>query len=132
MMLLILVIIFALIIGFLVGKYLTEQKIKSSRKDAVKRSRNSLVGKLLENIAPYLPDFQFNPLDMRFIGSPIDYIVFQGMSKKEIDKVIFLEIKSGKSSLNSQERKLKKAIQNKKVEYKEIRLDEIEDIENFE
>lgn len=95
---------------------------KGFRKDAVKRSRNTLIGKLWETVAPYLPKFKYNPSDMRFIGSPIDYIIFKGMSKKQIDSVVFLEIKSGDSKLTEQEENLKRAVRAGRVKWEEFRI----------
>jgi len=112
-------------------QYLTElekkfiESVKGFRKDAVLRSRSSIMGKLWEHVAPYLPKFNYHPSDMKFIGAPIDYIVFKGMNDKDINEVIFLEVKSGKSALNTQERKLKKVIEAKKVRWEEFRIDEI-------
>lgn len=102
--------------------------IKGHRKDAISRSRNTLMGKLWETMAPYLPKFKHHPADMRFLGSPIDYIIFEGMNEKKINKVIFLEVKSGDSKLNAQEKRLKEAIQNKRVKWEEFRIDKITDM----
>jgi predicted Holliday junction resolvase-like endonuclease len=95
---------------------------KVFRQDAVKRSRNTLMGRLWETVAPYLPKFKYSPSDMRFIGSPIDYIIFRGMNKKKIDKVVFLEIKSGDSKLTEQEERLKATIKAGKVSWEEFRI----------
>jgi predicted Holliday junction resolvase-like endonuclease len=85
---------------------------KSIREDAIKRSKSVMLGKMWEQIVPhYRPsDFTFIPSDARFLGSPIDFIVFKGSSESEIEEVIFLEIKTSKSRLNSQQVKLKKLI----------------------
>lgn len=99
--------------------------IKSFRKDAVARSRNTLLGKLWEQIMPYLPKFKHNPADMRFLGSPIDYIIFEGMNKRDIQRVIFLEVKTRGSKLSPQEKKLRDAIQKKRVKWEEIRFEDI-------
>jgi predicted Holliday junction resolvase-like endonuclease len=111
-----------LVIGYLIGKVFTEIKIAASRKDAVERSRHVLTGKFWEQIAPYMPNFKHNPADARFLGSPVDFIVFEGMSEKDIKRVIFVEVKSGKSSLSIQEKNLKSAIESKNVSWEEIRL----------
>src|SRR3989344_5039950 len=99
--------------------------IKEAMKVSVMRSRSGLMGKLWEQMVPYLPKFLYHPADMRFMGSPIDYIIFDGMNEKNIKKVIFLEIKTGKSGLNPQEKQLKKVIESGKVEWEEFRSDEI-------
>jgi len=72
-----------------------------------------------EQIVPhYRPtDFTFVPSDARFLGSPIDFIVFKGASETDIEEVVFLEIKTAKSRLNSQQVKLKKLITSLKSEF---------------
>jgi len=71
-----------------------------------------------------LPDFKYLPTECRFIGKPIDFLVFKGMDKKEIDEVVFVEVKSGKSKLSQSEKKLKKAIDEKRVKWREYRIPE--------
>ena len=94
------------------------------REEAIQRSRSVLAGQFSEQLAPYLPDFPFNPSEAKFIGKPIDFIVFNGMDEKNIDEVVFVEVKSGKSSLNSNERKLKETIREKRVRWVEYRIPE--------
>jgi len=57
--------------------------IEENRADAVDTSRAVLKGKIAEQIAPLLPGFlaKYNPADARFIGSPIDYLIFRNMSE---------------------------------------------------
>lgn len=127
--LLIIAAILILLIGYYIGRqlgYMEAQKnlpdiIKKEREDATKRSRSVLTGQFSEQMAPYFPDFPYSPTEVRFIGKPIDFIVFKGMDEKEIEEVIFIEMKTGKSNLNSQERKLKEAIQKKKIRWEEYR-----------
>jgi predicted Holliday junction resolvase-like endonuclease len=115
-----------------------KEMIKSSerfvRMDAVKRSKRTLLGKLWEQVSPYLPKFPFKPSDMKFLGSPIDFIIFDGASENDIQKIIFLEIKSGGSKLSPQELKLKKVIEEGKVYWKIFNIDKPEEIkiEDFE
>jgi len=85
------------------------------RDDAVKRSRSVLEGKISEQLVPYFPDFKYEPSDCKFLGSPIDFVVFKGLSTGVVEEVIFLEIKTGKSKLSSRETELKKAIEDKKI-----------------
>ena len=117
-----------LLIGYLIGRYMTqkklEEKIPDIREDAIKHSRAVLSGQFSEQLAPYLPDFPFKPTEARFIGKPIDFVVFRGMDEKKIDEVVFVEVKSGQSALNKVERSLKSAIENKKVEWHEYKVPE--------
>jgi len=67
-----------------------EKEVPSIRKDATTRSRAVLEGQFTEQLAPYLPDFPYAPTEARFIGKPIDFIVFKGMEHKNINEVIFV------------------------------------------
>lgn len=96
---------------------------KNLRKDAVKRSKAVINGQVAEQIAPFLPDFPANPSDARFIGKPVDFIVFSGLSENEkIDEILFVEVKTGKSLLSEREKEVKKAIEQRKVRYVEYRI----------
>ena len=118
--------LFTLFIGYLIGKYIAkkqhQEKIPDIREDAIKHSRAVLSGQFSEQIAPYLPDFPFNPTEARFIGKPVDFIVFNGMDKKKIDGVVFVEIKSGQSQLSNVQKSLKTAIENKNVLWYEYKV----------
>lgn len=89
-----------------------KEEEKRIREDAIKKSKSVMLGKMWEQIVPhYRPtDFTFTPSDARFIGAPVDFIIFEGSSESDIKEVIFLEIKTSKSRLNSQQSKLKKLI----------------------
>ena len=96
---------------------------KKLRKDAVKRSKAVINGQVAEQIAPFLPDFPANPSDARFIGKPVDFIVFSGLSENEkIDEILFVEVKTGKSLLSEREKEVKKAIEQRRVRYVEYRI----------
>ncbi len=118
----------ALILGFIMGKIITnhswKEKIPQIRKEAVERSRAVLSGQFSEQLAPYLPNFPWTPSEARFIGKPIDFIVFKGMDEKEISEVVFVEVKSGKSTLSTHERKLRDVVKNKKISWHEYRIPE--------
>ncbi|MCF7910150.1 hypothetical protein K9L16_00565 [Candidatus Pacearchaeota archaeon] len=116
--------------GSLVSDRFWEGELGRHRKDAIAKSRAVLSGNFSEQLAPFLPKFPYSPTECRFIGKPIDFLVFKGMDKKEIEEVVFVEVKSGKSQLSSSEKKLKNAIQRKKVSWKEYRVPE--DLTNFE
>ena len=117
-----------LYIGYLFGRYVSkkqhEEKIPQIRQDAIKQSRAVLSGQFSEQIAPYLPEFPFKPTEARFIGKPVDFVIFKGMDEKKIDEVIFVEVKSGQSQLSKVEKTLKETIQNKKISWHEYKIPE--------
>ena len=93
-------------------------------KARLKQSRAVLGGLVSEQMAPLLPGFPFDPGDCRFVGKPVDFIVFRGMHEKNIREVIFLEVKSGAAkNLNDQEKKLRDAVQAGRVRWAEFDID---------
>ncbi len=119
-----------LIIGYLIGNIIATRKrdrywsgeIEGHRADAIARSRAVLAGHFSEQLAPYLPNFPFKPTECKFIGKPVDFLVFEGLDEKSIQKVHFVEVKSGKSNLSGTEKSLKDAILNGRVEWHEYRV----------
>ena len=109
-------------IGRLVGEKTTADKFPEAKKAAVRRSRSVLGGMFAEQLAPYLPNFPFSPTEAKFIGAPIDFLVFKGMDDQHIEEVIFVEVKSGAARLNHNEHSLKDAIINKRVRWHEYRV----------
>jgi len=105
----------------LLAEWKTEQE-KQIRQDAIQRSQAVTVGKVTEHLVPHLPNFNFNPKDARFIGSPIDFIIFDGLNDDEenqIREVVFLEIKTGTSTLTRRERMVRDAIKAGRVRWLE-------------
>ena len=102
----------------------------SVRKDAADRSRYVIKGKVAEHMIPMIPEvFKHNPSDARFIGAPIDYLIFDGYtsvkdgnSDEEIT-VVLADIKTGKASLNRTERKIKEAVEKGRVRWETIHVD---------
>ncbi|MDR2053475.1 MAG: hypothetical protein LBP80_08680, partial [Treponema sp.] len=90
-------------------------------KSRLRQSRAVIGGLVSEQMSPLLPCFPFDPGDCRFVGKPVDFIVFKGMNEKKISSVIFLEVKSGSErKLNDQEKQLKEAILNGRVKWAEF------------
>jgi predicted Holliday junction resolvase-like endonuclease len=109
------------------GKYKQEsgkkqqEDMEAARKDAISQSRGVLGGKFTEQMMPYLPDFKYDPTEARFIGSPIDMIVFPGLSKGEPREIVIVEIKSGKNAhLTPSEAKIRELIENGMVRWELI------------
>ena len=95
---------------------------KEIRKDAIDKSQSVTLGKMTEHVVPYLPGFGFNPSDARFIGSPIDLVVFDGLGNDEVKKIVFVEIKTGISTLSTRERLVRDAIIERRVEWIEMKV----------
>lgn len=125
---LVLVVLALVYVGFLIGRWFQnkkwEEQLPDIRQEAIKGSRAVLGGQFAEQLAPYLPDFPYSPTECRFIGKPIDFVVFKGADAKDITEVKFVEVKSGKASLNQHEKKLRDTIKEKRVTWEEYRIPE--------
>ncbi|MBN1875390.1 MAG: endonuclease [Anaerolineae bacterium] len=95
----------------------------------VAQSRAVLKGKLAEQIAPLLPGFAYLPADARFLGDPVDYVVFNGYTDIKDNagdgedlEVVILDIKQGKSTLSQGQRRIAQAIEAGKVRFEVVRV----------
>ncbi len=94
---------------------------KAIRRDAVARSQAVTAGKIQEQLVPHLPGFAFNPRDARFLGSPIDFVIFDGLAAGPVERVVFLEVKTGGATLSARERQVRDAVRAGRVEWREWR-----------
>ena len=81
-----------------------------------KTSQSVKYGKLTEQFIPFTQEFPFNPSSFRFIGTPIDGIAFGE------DKLFFCEFKTASSNLSFEQRRIKKLVDEKKVEWFDFKL----------
>ena len=96
-----------------------QEYTEAIRRDAILRSGGVNKGMVTEHIAPYLPGFDLDPKDIRFLGSPIDLIAFKGLNASVEDvEIVFIEVKTGKSTLSQRERIIKKAVERKRVSWR--------------
>ncbi len=123
---------FLIFIAFRLGRFLgrrTEErewekhKLDDIVKDRLKRSRAVLGGQFSEQLAPFLPGFEYSPNECRFIGKPVDLLVFRGIDEGRIDEVVFVEVKSGKAkNLSKIEKLLRDAVIDKRVSWKQYNV----------
>ncbi|MFH0846855.1 MAG: Holliday junction resolvase-like protein [Chloroflexota bacterium] len=127
LLILFLVIVASLFIGYYLAKVGFELKLRQwretkekewqeerekTRKEAITQSRQVLGGKFTEQMAAYLPDFKYDPTEARFIGSPIDMIIFPGLAQGNPREIVIMEIKSGKTArLTPEEAKIRELIE---------------------
>jgi predicted Holliday junction resolvase-like endonuclease len=115
-------IIIGIVVAYLLIGTIKDRAIVHHRRDAVRKSRSVLSGQMQEQIAPILPDFPYHPKDLVFIGKGFDYLVLDGLHSGNLREVIFLEIKTGSSQQNKNEKAIQAAIDRKKVYYELMRL----------
>lgn len=120
----------SLLAGFAAGRFLTSRELEwgfrereeAARQDATRRSRSVLRGRFLEELAPRLPGFPYDPTEIRFIGTPVDYVVFRGLSAGRVEEVVFLEVKSGTSHLSRVQRDVRDAVEAGAIVWDEYRI----------
>ena len=101
---------------------------KAAREDSLKRSRAIIRGQATEHLAPFVIK-DTNPKDCRFLGNPVDYILFDGLSDitdgvaDQINSIKFIDIKTGSSGLNKVQRRIRDAIKEDKVSFQVINPD---------
>jgi predicted Holliday junction resolvase-like endonuclease len=121
---------FDLLIGVALGAlaaavYFVLWRVRYTRRirgDAVQRSLAVTAGKVHEQLVPYLPRFPYNPKDVRFLGSPVDLVVFDGLSEGRVRRIVFVEMKTGGSALTPRERAVREAVLAGEVEWSELRV----------
>lgn len=98
-----------------------QETVGQARKSAISQSRAVLGGKFTEQMVPFFPDFKYDPTEVRFIGSPIDMVVFPGLAKGDPEEVVILEIKTGKSAgLTPVQKKIRQLIEDGMVRWDEV------------
>lgn len=124
--------VFGILFGYVVARYKffreIEGIIKRERKMAINFSKAVIRGRVSEQLFPLTPFFNYNLSDARFLGSPVDYIVFNGYSASTddhpyISEIVFIEVKTGKSQLSPIELAIKEAIESKRVRFEVVYID---------
>lgn len=131
--------VLGIILGIALGYYLLKGRAKAwlrqwkekheeeIRKDVIKRSRATLKGKVGEQMAPLYSEFNHEPSEARFIGSPIDYVIFDGHSKEEPEAITFLDVKTGEGArLSPIQKGFKEVVESGKVRWETLRIEDIE------
>lgn len=102
---------------------IAKERLKRLREVGTTKSESGAqsvnIGFILERLAPTLGSFRFNHNDCRSLFDPIDYVIFEGLSKNgAINKVFFIDIKTGGARLNKRQKEIRTVIENKKVSFK--------------
>jgi predicted Holliday junction resolvase-like endonuclease len=102
----------------------TAEDLVVARRDSVARSHAVVNGKVREHLAPLFPEFlgQFSARDARFLGSPVDFVVFDGLDEGRVERVVFVEVKTGSAALSARERRVREAVEDGRIEWQVVRL----------
>lgn len=96
----------------LTEKLETEQ-INSKKAASQRKSQEVILGQITEQLSPFTEHFKYDPHLVKFLGQPIDYVYFGE------DKIVFIEVKSGKARLSDKQVNIKKLVNEGKVYWDE-------------
>lgn len=130
----------SLIIGYLIWtivkmKFAHRNAIKDARKDTASRQRATIKGDISEIIAPWSMDAVDSVKELSFMGSPIDFIGFKGLDGDGDVDIKLIEVKSGKSALNKNQRRIRdavKAIDHPRLQWVEFRIEDLPELNTKE
>ena len=83
-----------------------------------KKSSEVRLGQIGEHFAPLLKDFPYDSKNARFLGSPIDFVVFD----LDNNRIIFMEFKTGNAKETVKQRKVRDIIKAGNVTYEVMRV----------
>ncbi len=103
--------------------------VAEARKRSVDQSRHTLKGRITEQMAPLLPGFEYEASDARFLGDPVDYVVFSGYTNLRDNagdgdelEVVLLEVKQGVSALTPYQKAIAGAFKTGRVRFEVCRV----------
>jgi predicted Holliday junction resolvase-like endonuclease len=107
-----------------------QQEIQQAVKKSLNTSRATIKGRVAEQFAPLLPQFEYLPSDAKFLGDPVDYIIFDGYTDwrdgnlpSEAIEVILMDIKSGQARLSKGQLAIAEAIKQGRVRFETLTID---------
>ncbi len=94
---------------------------KSATEGAERKAIEVGIGQVVEKVVPNWKAFSFESPDCRPLFEPIDYIVFEGMTKQgKVDRIVFMDVKTGKSRLSKSQKLIRDAVESGRVRYRGI------------
>lgn len=110
-------------VGYLVARLRTWSEVRTARKDALAKGRHTIRGQVAEQLAPLAPAFPYAPGDARFLGAPIDYVVFDGLGDLNAEvEIVLVEVKTGRAKLSPNEKRVQAAVKAGRVHFEILRL----------
>jgi predicted Holliday junction resolvase-like endonuclease len=94
--------------------------ILDARKDTGNRQRSIIKGQISEVLAPWSINSVNSVKELNFLGNPIDFVGFKGLDGEGDIDIKFIEVKSGKSRLNKNQRRIRDAVAAKRIEWVEV------------
>lgn len=95
-----------------------ETAVNHQISESLSKSRAVLRGQLVEHLVPMFEPSTFpDPSDARFLGRPVDFIVFDGYgdvragTAKQLREIVFVDVKTGTARLSPIERTVRDCVE---------------------
>jgi len=115
------VVIVSFFLWYFIWKIIKYTELRKERQKSVKKSRSVILWESYETLAPFMKDINYHPKDMNFLWKWVDYIIFDGLSAWNLKQIVLLEIKTGRSRQNLNEKQIEDIIKKKKIKYEIVR-----------
>ncbi len=107
------------------------EELARVRRERRLRTRAALRGQVAERLVPWLPGFTYNPADARFLGDPVDYLIFvgyadlrDGQGDPEGVEVVILDVKRGTGRLTPIQKAIARAVEAGRVRFEVLQVGE--------
>lgn len=100
-----------------------KEVIREKVDKALQRQRGVIEGHIAE-LFPMFRRTRINPADICALvpTSPIDFIAFEGLFQKNVENILFFDVKKGESGLTRVQRSIRDCIEEGNVDFKKIRV----------
>lgn len=108
-------IVIAMALGWYYSVVALWKRLRAAK--SLRQSQATRHGQTLEQFAPFLENWPWDPKQFRFLGTPVDGVQFNE------DGIVFVEIKAGRSRLHPNQAAIRDHIAAGRVRFQEVRLD---------
>lgn len=85
-------------------------RMRNRPKKTLITTKATNIGQILEKILPTSKNYKFDTRECVSMFKPIDYLAFNGLIKKNVNSISFIEVKTGEARLSPSQNKIKQII----------------------
>lgn len=102
----------------------TDGDVTRARAHSLATAGGTIRGNAAQHLAPFMPEMaaRFVAGDWRFLGSPIDFVVFDGLTSGELTSVVLVEVKTNRDGLSPKQRAIRDAVDHSLVRLEFVTL----------